>query len=212
MDQGLGGGKGEAEDAGDLLVGKLILAAQQHGQALFFGQVVKGLLDFGLQFGVQKGLGRSECVLVFKLPRHRLVAVRLVGFDGLRGMAGAAADFVQANMPGDGKNPGREFGGNFVAGGGLVNADKNGLGQILRLGQIVQHAEHEVDDGLFIFFDQLLESAHVSRLGKEHERGIRVGWIGHPCHSKATPRGKQGCGRAAFSIPPPPTCFFPVPA
>jgi hypothetical protein len=75
-----------------------------------------------------------------------------------------------------------------------VNADEYHLGQVFRFGKIVQHAEHEADDGLFVFFDQLLKGAHVSVFGEEHERGIWVGRIGHQCKVNLTPGGRQGCG------------------
>ena len=193
MDQGFGGGKGEAEDAGDFLVGKVVLAAKEDGQALFFGQGIEGLLDFGFEFVLQKGFRRGESLVVFKLARRRFVGFGQAGFDGLGGMARAAADFVEADVAGDGENPGGEFGGDLVAGGGLVNADEDDLGQVFRFGKIVQHAEHEADDGLFVFFHQLLEGAQVSVFGEEHERGIWVGRFGHQCKGNATPGVRQGC-------------------
>ena len=60
VDERLGGREGAAQDAGDVLIGKLVLAAEGDGQALFFGQGGEGFLDFLLQFPVQKGLGGEK--------------------------------------------------------------------------------------------------------------------------------------------------------
>jgi hypothetical protein len=52
------------------------------------------------------------------------------GVEGIGGMAGAAAEFVEAEVAGDGEKPGGEFGFDAVAGGGFIDLNENGLGEV----------------------------------------------------------------------------------
>jgi hypothetical protein len=122
----------------------------------------------------------------------------LAGFEGVGGVTGAAADFVEADVAGDGVNPGGKAGGNLVARGGLEDAEEDRLGHVFGLGEVVQHAEHEVDEGLFVFLDQLLKSGHVPGFDEEHQFCIWVGRFEHSTKVNATPGFGQGCGRGAI--------------
>ena len=66
-------------------------------------------------------------------------------------MAGAAADFVQAQVPGDGEKPSGEFGRNLVTMGRLVDLKENMLGQVFRLGRVGKGPISQVHHGLFVF-------------------------------------------------------------
>src|SRR5258707_584257 len=63
--------------------------------------------------------------------------------------------------------------------GGLKDLDKDGLGQIFRLGGVVQGAGDQVADRLFVLLDQPLKSLHVALLNPKHEGGIGIESAGH---------------------------------
>ena len=93
---------------------------------------------------------------------------------GFGGMAPATAEFVQAEVTGDGEKPGGEFGFDAVAVGGLKYLDENVLRQVLGLGGVAQDAVDQVEDGLLVFIDEFLERGFVPPLHTQHQLGI---WI-----------------------------------
>ena len=90
---------------------------------------------------------------------QRLVVRVIAGLiQRLGRMARAPADFVQAQIAGDGEEPGGKLGGGFVARGGFPDLDKDILRQVLGFGLVAQRAEGEVHHGLLVFLDQRGES------------------------------------------------------
>ena len=81
MDQRLGGGKGAVKDCRDFLVAQLVLAAEQDGGALRFGQAGDGRFYFCGKFTVQRLLRREVNGFVLVLALRLVVvpqALRLI--------------------------------------------------------------------------------------------------------------------------------------
>jgi hypothetical protein len=178
MDQGLGGGERTADDHGDLLVAHFIAAAEQDGSALVFGQFRERQFDFLRQLAVEHGVARQGNFPVLVLARRMVLGVRVGRLEGIRRMTGAAAEFVEAQIAGNGEEPGGKAGGNLVTMGGFMDLEKDGLGDILRFGGVAQVPVHHVHDRLFVFVHQFGKSPLVPALDAKHQDGIgvRISW------------------------------------
>ena len=92
-------------------------------------------------------------------------------------MTGAAADFVQAQVAGDGEQPGGKPGGHLVARGGFIDLDKDVLGEVLGFGGVPQKPVNQVHHRLFVFVHQFGKSGMIPAFNAQHEVGIGI-WIG----------------------------------
>ena len=89
-------------------------------------------------------------------------------------MTAAAADFIEAKIPGNGKQPGGKLGGGLITRGGFPGLHKYILGEIFRLDFIAQRPPCEIDDGLFVLLDQFGKSRGVALLRTKHQGGIGI--------------------------------------
>ena len=187
MDQRLGRRERAAEDFGNLLVTQILLAAEQDGAALVLGQGGHGIGDLLGQFPVQQAVRRRGAGLVLNLVARLVLAVRVRLVQRLGRVPRPPAELVQAEIAGDGEEPGGELGGLDVAGARFVYLQKDILRQVLRLGLVPQGAVDEVHDRLLVFPDQLGESRAVAALDAQHENSIGIEWYGHVQPSVANP-------------------------
>src|SRR6185436_2965713 len=116
--------------------GKLVLPAKQDRDALVVRQLGQGLLDLLFQLFVQEGVRRGKAFHVFKLVSGPVFWVLRV--QRLSAVTRAPADFVEAQIPRDGEEPGGEFGGSTIAMGGPVNLNEDILREVFRLGCVAE--------------------------------------------------------------------------
>jgi len=176
MDEGFGGGEGAAEDFGDFFVAEVVLAAEEDGATLVFGKFVQGFLDFLDEFAVQQAVRGGDLRFVLELAGRLVFVFGMRFFEGFGGMTGAAAKFVEAKVAGDGKEPGGKFGGLLITAAGFIDLQEYVLGQILGFRLIVEIAENEVHDLLFVLIHEFGKGGAVAALHAEHECGIGV-WL-----------------------------------
>ena len=168
MDEGFGGGDRTAQDIGYFLIGELLLSAQDHGGALVLRECGEGLFDAIVELGEEAGVGRAGSGGIFDVVMQGVVLVGWAGIEGFGRVSAASAKFVEAEITGDGVEPGRESGCGTVTPGGLVDLHENILTEILGLLEIAGHAVNQIHDGLFVFFDQGLEGSTVAALNAQH--------------------------------------------
>jgi hypothetical protein len=169
MDEGFCGGDRAAQDIGDLLIGEVLLPAEDDCGALVFWEKSEGLFDAFFEFGEEASVGRAGSGGIFEVVMEGIVV--LVGWAGIERfgwVAAASAQFVEAEITGDGVEPGGESGCGAVPSGGLVHLHENILREILGFLQIADHAVNQIHDGLFVFFDQGFEGGTVAALNAQH--------------------------------------------
>ena len=141
------------------------MSAKEDGGALVFREGGEGLFNALLEFGLEAGGGWVGGDRVFQLVvQSQVIHSCGSGVQGFGGVSAATAQFVKAEVPSDGVEPGGESRGNPVAVGGLVNLDEDDLGEVLSFLQIAEHAIDEVHDGLFVFLDQRFKSGGIAAL------------------------------------------------
>jgi hypothetical protein len=139
------------------------------------------------EFAVQEAVGRRGGFGVFVLMEGLVFVVRAGGIEGIGRVAGAAADFVEAKVAGDGEEPGGEFGGNGVAIGGLEDLEEDVLGQVLSLGGIMNHAAGQVHDRLLVLVHQCGKSLPITLFDPYHQGGIRFQFTRHAAQTSQSP-------------------------
>jgi hypothetical protein len=129
---------------------------------------------------------------------RRLVVVLGVGFlQRFRRMARTAADFVEAQIPGDGEKPRGKFGGALIAGAGFPDLEKRVLRDVLGFGFITQRAKDKIEERLLVFLDEFRKRRAVAAFHTQHQQGIGIGWVGHRRAKSNQPRGGDKVSLAA---------------
>lgn len=192
MDEGFGGGNGDAKDIGDFLVAEFAFAAEGEGEALFFGEIGQGFVDLDHQFLVLRDEIGGRLGGIGMLAGGKVVAGFEAGFEGFGGMPAAASDFVEAEIAGDGEEEGAEAGLGFVATGGFPELDEDALGDVLGFVGIRKDPVDEMDDGLFPAVDEGGERVRIALANLEHQGGIFVGLSRRRHHVDATENRKSG--------------------
>lgn len=91
-------------------------------------------------------------------------------------MARATAEFIEAEVAGDGKEPGGKFGGLPVATARFIDLQEDVLSDVFGLGLVVEIAENEIQDFLFVLIHEFGKSGAVAAFHAEHEGGVGV-WL-----------------------------------
>ena len=167
------------EDFRDFFVAQFILAAQQNGGPLIFGQFRQGLVYFRRQFAVQNIFGGQEYFFVLVLALGLIFVFGVAFFDGLGRVARAPADFVEAQIARNGEEPGGELGRALIALARFVNLQEDVLRQIFGFRLVTQRAADKVEQRLLVFFHQFREGRAVAAFHAQHEGGIRIGVFRH---------------------------------
>lgn len=166
--QAFDGGQGHVEDDANVFVRHVFVTAKGHGEALFFGKALDSAVNGGFEFfalGSGVGLGALRGGVLD-------VVLLLGGFDGDFAFASAAAHFIEDEVAGDGEQPGGEFGAGFVARGGTPDADKDLLGHVVGIVEVVEHAHHRSNHGALMGLHQLFKGAGIPFFDAEHQAHI----------------------------------------
>lgn len=178
-DEGFGGGHGDPEHGGDVLIGEFGVTKEEDGGALVFGETLEGFGDFGFQLAEEDGIGDPGWIAFGGQEIGGGIARVGGSVEGFGGVAAAAAEFVQAEVAGDGEEPGGEAGGDAVTGGGFPGLEEDLLGDVFGIPGIMEGSKDEVTHGLAVFIDQAFEGLEIPLLGAEHAGGIFVVAGGH---------------------------------
>lgn len=127
MDQRLGRGKRTPQHLGNVLICHVFVAAEQQRRPLTLRKIVERFLNALFQFALECPVPRRRRLVVLPLP-GRCVILRGPGLQSLGGMPAPAPDFVQAEIPCDREEPGREASGCLIAPGGFIDLNEDGLG------------------------------------------------------------------------------------
>ena len=201
VNQGFGGRNGSSEDFGDFFVAQFAFAAEQDGSALFFGQFGESRVDLVENLSPLGGVGRGEFAPIFELTVGMRLVVGMRFIQGIGWVSGAAADFVQAQIAGDGEEEGAEFGRRLIPFRRPPHLDEDGLGEVFGLHFIGQRAVNKADDRLLPAFDQGGERrvrGLAAAFYAEQQFDIRIDGRrrrhgdGQLCE---TPRRQQGCAK-----------------
>lgn len=118
-------------------------------------------------------------LMVLEVMGGAVLVAGSAGIHGFGGMAGAAAKFVEAEVAGDGEEPGGKAGGSLVALSRSVDLDEDVLGEVLGFHGVAEHPGDEIENGLLVAVDELLESGGVALFDAEHQGGIGFEGVGH---------------------------------
>jgi hypothetical protein len=183
VDERFGGGERATQDIGDLFVGEVLLAAEQDGETLVLGEAGEGEFDLLFEFGMEVGIRGAGGGGVVELVVERGVLAGIRGsIDGSGGVTAAPAQFVEAEVAGDGVEPGGEPGGDAVAVGRFVELDKDVLSEVFGFLEVAEHAIDQVHDGLFILVQQSFEGMGIAVLNTQHQLGV---WVLLGSHGEA---------------------------
>ncbi len=155
---------------------------------MLFREGVESELNESFQFRVEQMNGRAGAVGVRSFERRRVGWGKLGGLQGVSGVSVTSAQFIQAEVPGDGEEPGGKAGVFTVATGETEDLNEGCLGQVFSLSGVVQHPVEKVEYGLAVFVDEGREGVAIAAFYAAHEGDIGViGWHGHGIDIVAAP-------------------------
>ena len=89
-------------------------------------------------------------------------------------MTAAPTEFIQAEIPGDGEEPCRKFGGGLIARRRFPRLHKNVLSDVFGFRFVPHGAPDEIHDGLLVFLDELRECSGIALFDAQHQGGIGI--------------------------------------